>query len=74
MFHYTKLDMFSNDVKDLADADGYVAEENDLREDFQFPENRYEDRDSWKAHIEQCVQMTQNAAAKLNNWQQSQSR
>lgn len=69
MFHYTKLDMFSNDIKELADSDGYVAERNDLREDFQFPDNKYNNRDSWKAHVDLCVQMTQVAKQKLNNWQ-----
>jgi|GEM_PF-1902113 len=69
MFHYTKLDMFSNDIKELADSDGYVAEEDDLREDFQFPENKYNNRDSWQHHVSQCIQMTQIAKQKLNNWQ-----
>ncbi len=30
MFHYTELDMFCNDVKRFADADGYVPEAEDI--------------------------------------------
>jgi len=68
MFHYSKLDMFANDIKALADTDGYVAEENDLREDFQFPDDKYKSRDSWEAHVNECVQLTKRAEQKLNSW------
>lgn len=69
MFHYSKLDMFSADIKQLADADGYIAEVNDLREDFAFPDNQYSSKDTWDDYVQQCVELTQKAHEKLNKWQ-----
>lgn len=69
MFHYTKLDMFCNDVKSYADADGYVPEAEDLSQDFSYPEQQFADLHSWSEHIQACVVATHAAEQKLVDWQ-----
>ena len=68
MFHYTKLDMFCNDVKRYADADGYVPEATDLNQDFSYPEKQFKDLKSWGKHIADSVHATRSAKQKLQAW------
>ena len=68
MFHYTKLDMFCNDVKPYADADGYVPEAEDLFQDFTYPEQQFNDLHSWSEHIQASVTATHEAVQKLDDW------
>ena len=68
MFHYTKLDMFCNDVKRFADADGYVPEIGDINQDFSYPDKTFNDLKSWTSHIQQSVQATEHARQKLKAW------
>ena len=68
MFHYTKLDMFCNDIKDYADADGYVPEAEDVVQDFSYPDKEFKDLHAWNEYIQACVIATQTAEAKLDAW------
>jgi hypothetical protein len=68
MFHYTELDMFCNDVKKYADADGYVPEAHDLFQDFAYPEEQFNNLKSWAKHIENSVHATRSARQKLHAW------
>jgi len=68
MFHYTKLDMFCNDVKSYADADGYVPEAEDINQDFSYPDQQFSDLHSWNEHVQACVMATRSAEQKLNEW------
>ncbi len=69
MFHYTKLDIFCNDVKQYADSDGYVPEAQDIFQEFSYPEEKFKSLDSWTAHISSSVHATQSAQQKLYAWQ-----
>ena len=68
MFHYTELDMFCNDVKKFADADGYVPEAEDLFQDFTYPEGQFKDLKKWTQHIKNSVHATHSAQQKLHAW------
>ncbi len=68
MFHYTELDMFCNDVKRFADADGYVPEAEDICQDFSYPELQFENLSSWSNHIQNSVHATRTAQQKLAAW------
>lgn len=68
MFHYTKLDLFCNDVKKYADADGYVPEASDVNQDFSYPDQQFNDLKSWTQHIQASVQATRSAEQKLFAW------
>lgn len=68
MFHYTELDMFCDDVKKFADADGYVPEMEDICQDFTYPDEQFRDLKNWAQHIENSVHATQAAQQKLTAW------
>ena len=68
MFHYTELDMFCNDVKRFADADGYVPEAEDICQDFSYPDDKFRNLSTWSEHIENSVQATRTAQQKLMAW------
>lgn len=68
MFHYTELDMFCNDVKRFADADGYVPEAEDICQDFSYPEAQFRNLSSWSEHIQSSVHATRTAQQKLLAW------
>ncbi len=69
MFHYTKLDLFCDDIKKYADADGYVPEAEDIFQDFAYPDQQFKDLDHWTQHIHNSVVATQSAQQKLTAWQ-----
>lgn len=68
MYHYTKLDIFCDDVKRYADADGYVPEEEDVFQDFSYPEEQFKDLNRWTSHIRNSVHATRSAQQKLLAW------
>ncbi len=68
MFHYTKLDLFCNDVKIYADADGYVPEAEDICLDFSYPEEKFKNLKNWTQHIKNSVHATRSAQQKLHAW------
>ena len=68
MFHYTKLDLFCNDVKIYADADGYVPEAEDICLDFSYPEEKFKNLNNWTQHIKNSVHATRSAQQKLHAW------
>jgi hypothetical protein len=68
MFHYTKLDMFCNDVKIYADADGYVPEAEDISQDFTYPDKEFKTLKNWSQHIKDSVHATRSAQQKLHAW------
>ena len=68
MFHYTELDMFCNDVKRFADADGYVPEAEDICQDFSYPDKQFRNLSTWSKHIQNSVQATRTAQQKLMAW------
>ena len=69
MYHYTKLDIFCDDVKKYADADGYVPEAEDIFQDFSYPEAQFKDLNNWTRHIQNSVHATHSAQQKLHAWQ-----
>ncbi len=84
MFHYTNFGSFGNDLKRLADMDGYVPEEGDNPEDFNFPhdhflrdfddnEDGYEGyaMEKWEAHTHKAIEATREASAALEAWRES---
>jgi hypothetical protein len=71
MFHYTKLDMFCNDVVKFADADGYVPEAEDICQDFSYPEAQFNSLKNWTQHIKNSVNATHSAEKKLIAWRHS---
>lgn len=68
MFHFTKLDMFCDDVKIYADADGYVPEAEDICQDFSYPDDKFKDLRNWTQHIQSSVHATRSAQQKLHAW------
>lgn len=69
MYHYTKLDIFCDDVKKYADADGYVPEAEDIFQDFSYPVEQFKDLSQWTSHIQCSVHATHSAQQKLYAWQ-----
>ena len=69
MYHYTKLDIFCDDVKKYADADGYVPEAEDVFQDFSYPEKQFKDLNRWTRHIQSSIHATHSAQQKLDAWQ-----
>jgi len=68
MYHYTKLDLFCNDVKQYADADGYVPEAEDIFQDFSYPQEQFKDLNNWTQHIQRSIHATRSAQQKLHAW------
>ncbi len=71
MFHFSKFGIFSEELKKYADQDGYVPEQNDIPEDFNFsPDNALNDSQQWKQYVQDAVYRTTLAQQKLEQWQQ----
>ncbi|MCN4143796.1 MAG: hypothetical protein LC437_01575 [Thiohalomonas sp.] len=69
MYHYSKLDIFCDDVKKYADADGYLPEAEDFFQYFSYPEAQFKDLNNWTRHIQNSVHATHSAQQKLHAWQ-----